>query len=483
MIPFGPWRPDLYGLNLPYVDEARGVLPGANSYHPWPTLAAISAALADTCRGAYAARLLDGSFVVYAGTATKLYKYATASTWTDVTRVAGGDYAVPADEYWSFTQHGVNLIACNSIDDVQTISVEAGSNFAALGGSPPKARYAKTVGDQVFLLGLAANPRRVQWSGRNNSAFWTAGSRDSDFQDFPDGGWTTGITSIEVGLLFQEGIVRRFVPTSDRAIYRFSRIEEARGLLAPRSLVTFGRVAYYLSEEGFYAQAGSGQSEPIGLDQVNDWFSSIVNTSRYNTVISAADPTRPRLYWLFPSDGNTGYVHDNLLCYDVALKQWSHADVSATYILPGAVAGATLEDLDAVATLDALTFSLDSRHLVGGSAYMGGFDSAFKLGSFTGDYMQAVIETADFQPFPNKRSFVRGIDPITDADNVTVKAGKKERLADDIVFGASSTMNTEGRCPVRSSGRVHRVQLTIESGESWTHVRGVEPDVVREGAN
>mgnify|MGYP003498212312 CR=1 FL=1 len=44
---------------------------------------------------------------------------------------------------------------------------------------------------------MAATPYRIQWSGTNAPTFWTFGQRNSDYQDFPDGGVITGITPLE----------------------------------------------------------------------------------------------------------------------------------------------------------------------------------------------------------------------------------------------------------------------------------------------
>jgi len=479
---FGPWQPDTYGLNTELTGDASGVLPTANGYGPWPDLSAVSAALAATCFGATTIRKTDGTLVVYAGTATKLYRYASLTSWTDVTRAAGGDYSLPSGEYWSFAQFGANLIAVQGGDVPQTIDVDSGTNFAALGGSPPTASFVKTMGDQLFLYGLTSNRNRLQWSGRNNSAYWTAGQRDSDFQDFPDGGWVNGLTSLEAGLVFQEGAIRAMRPSNDRTIYNFRRLEETRGLLAENSLVTYGPIAYFLSEDGFYAQSGVGGSKAIGLEKVNDWFQSDANTDRLFSVIGAPDPIRPRVFWLYPSTGSTSNVLDKCLCYDIGLDRWSHADVSASIIFPASTPITTLEDLDTIsASLDALGFSLDSRWLRGGAPYLGAFDSDDKLAFVSGSAKAALLETSDFQEIPGRRAYVHGIEPFTNADTVTVTVGSKERAGDDISWDSGQTVQTTGEAPARSEARYHRVRVEMAAGEDWEHINGLDVKAVDAG--
>src|SRR5690349_19168321 len=111
MIPFGDWRPDQYDLDSSLAGDADGVRPGPpGSYRPWPLPVQFSIALpTGACRGAFIARKADGTYTVFAGTTSKLYQYASTTSWTDVTRLAGGDYNVPDGERWWFAQFGSNV--------------------------------------------------------------------------------------------------------------------------------------------------------------------------------------------------------------------------------------------------------------------------------------------------------------------------------------------------------------------------------------
>src|ERR1700676_5606385 len=102
------------------------------------------------------------------------------------------NYGLATDEYWSIRQFGSTLICVNGSDTAQYIDVDAGTNLAALPGSPPHSRYVEIVGDFVQLGGTAPSRRAVKWSGRNDSATWSAYTKDSDGQTFPDGGDVMG---------------------------------------------------------------------------------------------------------------------------------------------------------------------------------------------------------------------------------------------------------------------------------------------------
>lgn len=480
IVPFGAFQPDIYDLNASVASEARGVLPGANSYVPWPQMAAGSLALADKCHGAVLVRAPSGTFMVFAGTKTKLYKFAGATTaWTDV---SGAAYSVDDDARWSFALFGKYLVAVNINDAPQFIDVDAGVVFADLGGSPPKAHYAKTVGDFVVLSAIEDMPDTIQWCGRNAVDVWTPGTQDADYQQFSDGGSVAGVTNLETGLVFQGEAIRRFAPVSTRAIFQFARIESAQGSISPASIIEVKGTAFYLSENGFAAIGADNVSIPIGIDAVTNWFLDDVNTNAIPMVCGAIDPARPRIFWAYSTGSNSDVDHDSIICFDIALKRWTYARVDLQFIMPAAVPGTTLEALDSLGyTLDTLPFSLDSSLWSGGLPLLASFTSDNKLGFFAGSPMAAVLETAEFQPIPGRRSFVRGFRPATDAASLTCQVGVRENLNAARNWSGASALNSFGTTPLRASGRYARGRLSIDAGETWTHAQGLEPDIVQAG--
>src|SRR5258708_29566254 len=124
VIPFGEWRPDIALLDNQFVSIADNVLSTANSYKPFQSLLAFTTSTLPTlpCVGLTACRKSDGTWVIFAGSTTALYKFSL-SGWTDVTRVAGGNYSATR---WSFAQFGTNLYACNINDALQKFDIEAG---------------------------------------------------------------------------------------------------------------------------------------------------------------------------------------------------------------------------------------------------------------------------------------------------------------------------------------------------------------------
>lgn len=488
---YSSWRPDASDLNTQEAGEALGVLPHPRGYGPWPALASTSLALAATCRGAFTARKANGSYVVFAGTATKLYKFAgVGSAWTDVTRASGGDYSTPSDGFWSFAQFDNLLIACNGVDAVQFIDVDDISSpaFAALGGSPPVAKYVRVVGDHVMLYDLAtaqgtvASSGRIQfaWSGLRDPDYWTFGEKSSSFGTLFSGGFVMGGTSLLGGLIFQQNAINRLVRDPYK-IFDATPILEAQGTESPYSITPHEGTTYFYGTDGFMEISGGGLRQ-IGNDWVDNWFSERCDGSRVNEIVGAMDPIKMRWFLAFPTS-SSGANFDHILCFDTlnAERPWSHAPFDVDYIFGAAAAGLNLSEITALyPTLADVPYPFGSRVFLGGAPGLAAFDSAQKWSFFAGSPVEATAQTATFQPIPGRRCFVNGYRPIDDAAAGSGRVAAVQRPQDAIgsAWGSSSDLNDIGVIPLRASGRFVRFERTIPAGTDWgdTEMRGVEFD-------
>jgi hypothetical protein len=482
MIQFGPLAPDQFDLNGTVARTANNVLPGPNCYLPFKSHTEITSALGAPCVGAYMALKTDGSYAIYAGTTTALYVYNQGtSTWDNVTRTVGGAYNVPSGDYWQFAQFGANLVAVNGNDAPQSINIDTPTNFAAVGGSPPTARFVAVIGDFLVLGGLASNPRRIQWSGLNNIAQWTPGTNNSDFQDFPDGGEVLAISGFENGFVLQRESVRRmqFQPTSP-AVFSFERIEGARGMFAPYSNITVGETTFYYSDSGFYAVTGN-QSVPIGIDQIDEYFKEEASPTYVSSMMGVADPRSTRVLWGYTSTSSNLTTFDRLIGFDWGRKRWFTADISMQVLSQGATIGTSLEGLDAFGTLETLTTSFDSPVWQGGVPALGGVSTSNKFGFFDGPAQEATIETQEAQLAPPGRAYAAGVAAYVDTSAALVAVGGRERQGDPTVYNAEQVIEVTGIAAARLSSRFHRAKIRIPAGTAWTKAAGVDFVAVPDG--
>lgn len=477
LIPAAEYRPDVADLNTAFTDDVLNVLCADGSYIPAPSFAALTASLPEKPLGALSVEQLDGSISFYAGGPTKLWKLNnTTLAWDDVSQAAT-TYSATTESPWSFEAFGNFVIAVNQNDDPQVMQIGVDVVFRDLGGSPPRAGIVRIWGDFVALMKLTSNPNRAQWSGLNNCEFWTPGTNNSDYQDFPDGGEVQGSSQATNPIIFLSSAIQRatFVPGSVE-VFTFQKIHDKRGAKSPYSIATRGAFAFYADEGGFFQIAPDGGITPIGFEKVDRTVFRRLNVSAISRIYGAVDPFYSRVYWAIDYTG--AGVYDHMLVYDWNIGKWTPVEISALFILPMATAGYTLEGLDAVsASLDALPFSLDSKAWQGGAPFLAAFDINNKLGAFSGDPLEATVTTPEMGETNGAVMRTSETGPVVDTDQVFVSIGIRMRRTPQQPVTwlpeQSPSYNT-GRVRKRSRARFHRFKMRIPSGETWHHCKGID---------
>lgn len=478
MIPFGDWTPDQPALNNPGTDYVMNVIPFSGHYGPQRDFSALTNALDSACQGAVSLQAQDGTVVGYAGDAAKLYELSGGDTWSDASK--GGGYTTSQDDYWGFAEFGDLVVAVNGTDAPQKIVPTVGGPFADLGGSPPVARYVAVVRDHVVLAGLLNYPNAVHWSAFNDAEGWTIGTDLSDRQIFPDSGWVKGIVGGEVGYVFTERQIIRMSYTGDEYVFQFDVVERNRGLYVSTSLVTAGRMNFFLAHDGFYVMI-DGKATPIGGKKVDGYFLKDVNPGYLWKISGAADPVNKIVAWAYTSVDSQS-APDKIIMFNWETGQWSQASIALDWLYTVLGQGQTLEDLDSIsASLDDLPFSLDSRVWMGGNLIFGAFDTNKKMGAMTGDTLEATLETTEAQLAKGRRARVSAVTPLVDTTAATAKIGVRERQGDAVAWSSAYLMEDNGMCMARDDGRYHRAQLVIPAGTEWTEAQGVDFEAVALG--
>ncbi len=479
MIPVGPWQPDTPDLENEGSTEALNVIPRARSYGPFPNFAAVSTALSARCQGAVFARKSDGTGIVFAGDATRLYRLSGAS-FADASRVAGGTYATSADGLWSFVQFGSLVYAFNGADAPQQFNIDGDSNFSAMAGSPPTALYACVAGDFVMTGNQPAFRNRVQWGPINNSGSWTASQvTQAGSQDLPDGGWIQGLVGTEYSaIVFQEFAIRRAAYEGVPLIFRFSKITENLGATIPGSIASYRDLIFFCDRSGFYMLQGGVQIAPIGEQRVNSAFWDLIDASNLTRVSAAIDPVNSLYVIAFPDASASAGNPNHLFVYNWAVDRWAHVQPGPLDMMFSAAtqSGFTLEGLDAVsASLESLPFSLDSVVWTGvARRLVGGFNTSHALGFFNGSAMAATVDTTEAAPGEGRLVRIRSARPLVDGGTPSLALGVRNRLFDAVSWSNPVAANALGSCPLHAAARYIRGRITVPAAASWRHLIGLD---------
>ena len=462
-IAFQDFLPDRAELDTQHGPVATNAFPvGPGDYRPIPGPVAFSDALDSAPRGLWLAKTNAGDFQAFAATNTTLEKLV-GTAWTEI----GNSFSPPSDENWAGVQFGTEFFFTNGSDGLYKFDIEAGSSVSAVSSSPV-AKHMDVVEEYLCTGNDGDSPRKFRWSDTNAGSTWGSGNAGS--QTFPDGGAISAICGAS-HLVIQESIIRRIIPDPGGDIFLFEKLEQAKGSIAPESVIRFGETVAYLAEDGFW-WAG----EPIGQNAVNQFFLSQINQNNIYTVMGRLDPNRPLFWWHYRTGDNTTY--DKALIFNWRTRQWASAEVSIAFAAESATTGYTLETLSAeYPDLETVPYPLDSRVWLGGRPVYAVIDTDNKLAFLEGDNLEATLEIGERAFIPGARARIGGVRPLVDSTGAVIRVRTRQRPGGTATWGSEVSQQNSGLCPVNRGGRFHRFRVRIPAAEAWTHAQGIEiPD-------
>mgnify|MGYP003132845708 FL=1 len=476
-LPFGEWLPDQPDYLNPGATVATNVYHAQTSYKPFKGLVAYSSNnIAKNAKGAGSFRDNTNTVFTFVATKTDLFQLANGTFTSRKSGLTGAD-----TDYITFTQFGNHIIASNGVDAPQYYLMGTSTNFAALSsiatnGTPPVFKVSGVIRDFLVTGNIVGNKNRVAWSGLNDISTWEAGVKSSDTQDLPgSGGEVVHITSGEVGYIFRKNQIVRMDFVGGNVVFRFSVISPNRGAVYGQTVCQDNRQIFFYADDGFY-QINGDQVLPIGAEKVNRFFDQDLNKSFSDRISASVDPFNTLAIWLYPSvnNPNTTGICDRLLIYNYVTQKWTIAEVKASQIFPQFIVIDTVEKMDLISeNIDNINFALDTPFWSSGFLNLGAVDENFKAAIFSGQNLEAELETKESELFKGSRANITSIRPLVDSTaNVVLRT--RDRLADTATTSTSASMNSTGINPVRQSGRYLKVNVKIPAGSIWNHAQGID---------
>lgn len=202
--------------------------------------------------------LNNGSTFLVRTSKTKIEKYNTGtSAWDSISIV---DFSGGNDDLFFFTNASENglLIITNGVNVIRKWT--GSGNTAALGGSPPKAKYCTYLSPYLLLAhiddGISVNPWKVQWPGTGNPETWSGGNSGSLLAADEPSPIRNILKLNEWAALYKRDslwLIRK-VDTSD--IFLGECIKTGIGLAASRAVVDVDGYHYFMAQNDFYVWNG-----------------------------------------------------------------------------------------------------------------------------------------------------------------------------------------------------------------------------------
>lgn len=456
-IAFPPYLPD-QTINSGVTLEAENVYPLSDGYGPVRGFQEISDATPAEFKGAASFIANDGTSYLLAGTSNGLARYASGA-WTDL--VVG----MTVTDQWKFTQFGDFVIAVNGFS-TKVVDLTAGT-AATLAGAPTGKAIA-TVEPYVVIAQDTNDLLSVFVSDVNDHTRWVP-DEGATQQPQLEGGEVMGLAGGEFGVILQRRRLVRMSKTGDVTLpFQYDVLTDNVGCASRGSVASYGRSVFFLSDQGFMALEDGQVPVPIGTESVDRTFQEMVPPEEYERIFAAVDPKRKLVIWCVPGSPGRMWI------YNYVLKRWSTAKLDIDAVFSGFTSSETLEGVSvANPDLDAMTISLDDPRFKGGSPQFYAVQGD-KVGSLSGDTLEANLQLG-FANFSNERvSRVRAIRPITDCiAGLTVEADVRSRLGDSANVKKVSNLRASGQMPIRASGRYAKIRVGIEAGSAWEYAQGL----------
>lgn len=484
LVPFTEWLPDQADFRNPGTLTATNVYPTASGYSPAQGFVDETNALDAYPRGAMTLKDSSGNVRQYAGDAAKLYE-RVSQTWTD--RSKAGGYATGDDLNWEFTRWKDKILATNFSDDPQQLTL-GGTTFSDL-TTALQGKHVDVVRSFVVFGNTNDSsdghvPNRVRWSANGDETDYTvSASTQSDFQDLPTGGAVRRVIGGEFGVIVMERSIYRMSFVGSPTVFQFDEVLPGIGTLAATSVVRDGDTIYFWSERGIFALDSGTRARPIGANKVDNFVLADLDQANSDRISGMVDVANNRILWAYPGADSNGGTPNRILIYDVTLDRFSLIERDVALIYRAAGVATSMDSLDSTyPNLDEMTISLDDKSFKGGVSVLGGFDTAFKAGTFKGSNLTATLDTKEMELSPGRNTRLNGFRPMVDGGGtITAQVGERNKQNETVSFGATLSQRGSGRFTTRSNARYHRFRLLLAG--DWQNAVGVQldPSEVKQG--
>ena len=295
---------------------------------------------------------------IAAGSYNKLYAYNNAGTQYDITPsglTSGREDAAAFTAYgsgiygslgygvarqdttniqsatvWHLQPWGERLLAQNADDGkIYEWSLNTGTPAALLSNAPTNNEAIVVTAERfVFALGAGGNPRKVQWSDREDNNTWTAATTNEagDLELATAGTIMAGVNVRGGTLILTSRDSFYAVYQGPPYVYGIERVGTASGLAAPLACVAVDQGAVWMGVNSFFIYNGSSVSELNS--EVSDYVFTDINKSQISKVFGVSNSLYNEVWWFYPSSGST--ENDRYVVFNYSENTWYIGDLDRT---------------------------------------------------------------------------------------------------------------------------------------------------------
>jgi hypothetical protein len=333
---------------------------------------------------------------------------------------------------WSLDNWGEYLVACSTADGRLLEWQLDGAVKAAVISNAPIDNLGLIVTEERFLfaLGAGGNPRKVQWSDREDNTTWTPASTNEagDIELQSAGEIQTAIRTRGQTLILTTTSAHTARYIGPPYVYSFERVGTSCGLIARKAVADVDAGTFWMGQRGFFAFNGNTVTE-IPCD-VHDYVFGDINTSQISKTWAMANGQFGEVWWFYCSSGSNEI--DRYVAYDYKEGHWLIGDLSRTCGVERNVftypmlfdAGGVIYDHEV-----GLTHNGQSVYAESGPISIGNGDNIMQVTDLITDEQTQGDVSVTFKSrfYPNDTEYTHG--PYTPSDPTSVRfSGRQVRM-------------------------------------------------------
>lgn len=283
------------------------------------------------------------------GTYNELYSITYNNTATDITPVglvAGVDTAAenlayggkafgtgtygterPSDGVvqevttWSLDNWGQNLVGCSTADG-KLYEWPLSSVAAQIPNSPVGCSALIATSERfLFALGAGGNPRKLQWSDREDNTTWTpaAVNEAGDFELQTEGELMCGVRIRGRTLFLTTRDAHVATYAGPPTVYGFERVGTACGIISRHAAESIGEGAFWMGRQNFFLFDGSSV-QAVDCEVMDHVFKNI-NRQQMSKVYAVHNGRFNEIWWFYPSGDSV--ENDRYVAFDYKEGHWT----------------------------------------------------------------------------------------------------------------------------------------------------------------
>jgi hypothetical protein len=228
---------------------------------------------------------------------------------------------------WLLDSYGSDLVGCMRADGKLYRWVSDTANAVPVPNAPTGCA-ALLVTEERFLVGLGAgrNPRKVQWSDRENNELWTPATTNQagSFELQTSGEIMLGIRTRGQALILTDQDAHTMTYSGPPFVYGFERVGSACGAISRRAAASADTGVIWMGKRGFFKYAG-GAVQPVECE-VADYVFSDLNRTQHSLIWAVANASYGEIWFFYPS-GNSSTC-DRYVAYNYVHNHWITGSMS-----------------------------------------------------------------------------------------------------------------------------------------------------------